>query len=416
MDPSLLGQLKSARDASRSLGRLTGETRSALVLSMATSLMAARDEILSANALDVERAVANAAAPSMLDRLRLNSSQIGQIISDMQSVAALPDPIGKTLYTHQQAEGLSIRKVSVPLGVVGVVYEARPNVTTDIAALCIRSGNGIVLRGGSETIHTNKAMVDALKQGLAEHSDALQFINDTNRDRVIELITADQYIDVLIPRGGAALGRLCCERGTVPVIVGGAGVCHLFLDESAEPTGALEVILNAKTQRTSVCNALDTLLIHANVMANVGIAIASVLHVDGVCIHADDAAGVVLERHGVPYLPVTEADLATEWLGMHINLVVVDGISDAMSHIQRYGSHSDGILTEDPLSAERFVSEVDSPAVFVNASTRFHDGGQFGLGAEVAVSTQKVHARGPLGLEALTSAKWIVSGAYHCRG
>ncbi|MFM7188358.1 MAG: glutamate-5-semialdehyde dehydrogenase, partial [Armatimonadota bacterium] len=335
--------------------------------------------------------------------------------SDIRAVSMLPDPIGKMTSIGVQASGLTVNRVSIPLGVVGVIYESRPNVTTDISALCIRSGNAVVLRGGSETLNTNRALVAAIRSALGEFREAVQFVDDPSRERVHELICADRYVDVIIPRGGAALGRLCSEEGTVPVIIGGAGVCHLYLDQSAKPTGALEVILNAKTQRTSVCNALDTLLIHRNVMDGLGIAIAAVLSVDGVCLHVDDTAAVLLERHGLPYVRVTEEDLATEWLGMDLNLLVVDGLPEAISHIQQYGSHSDGILTEDTVAAETFIREVDSPAVFVNASTRFHDGGQFGLGAEVAVSTQKVHARGPLGLEALTSYKWIASGDYLVR-
>ena len=415
MEHILTNQLRAAKAAGRVLSRVSGDVRAALVENIAGAVDAAKISILAANSIDVNAAKAAGMSVTLIDRLRLTDAKLDGMVSDIRAVSMLPDPIGKSTSIGVQASGLTVNRVSIPLGVVGVIYESRPNVTTDISALCIRSGNAVVLRGGSETLNTNRALVAAIRSALGEFREAVQFVDDPSRERVRDLICADRYVDVIIPRGGAALGRLCSEEGTVPVIIGGAGVCHLYLDQSAKPKGALEVILNAKTQRTSVCNALDTLLIHRNVMDGLGIAIAAVLSVDGVCLHVDDTAAVLLERHGLPYVRVTEEDLATEWLGMHLNLLVVDGLPEAISHILQYGSHSDGILTEDPETAETFIREVDSPAVFVNASTRFHDGGQFGLGAEVAVSTQKVHARGPLGLEALTSYKWIASGDYLVR-
>lgn len=415
MNHLLENQLRAAKAAGRVLGRLTGDVRAGLVEKIAANIECSQRAILAANGIDVTTAEANGLSPALVDRLRLTEAKLDGMVDDIRAVSVLPDPIGKTIAMGVQASGLTVNRVTIPLGVVGVIYESRPNVTTDISALCVRSGNAVVLRGGSETLNTNRALADAIRSALGAYGEAVQFIDDPSRERVRELVCADEYVDVIIPRGGAALGRLCSEEGTVPVIIGGAGVCHLFVDQSAKPAGALEVILNAKTQRTSVCNALDTLLIHRNVMDSLGVAIAAVLTVDGVCLHVDKTVGLLLEHHGLPFVPITDEDLATEWLGMHLNILVVDGLPEAILHIQRYGSHSDGILTDDPESAETFVREVDSPAVFVNASTRFHDGGQFGLGAEVAVSTQKVHARGPLGLESLTSYKWIASGDYLAR-
>jgi glutamate-5-semialdehyde dehydrogenase len=279
----------------------------------------------------------------------------------------------------------------------------------------MRSGNAVVLRGGSETLQTNRALTTAIRSALGEHRDAVQFINDVSRERVRELICADKYVDVIIPRGGAALGRLCAQQGTVPVIIGGAGVCHIYIDKTVDADRALSVVVNAKTQKTSVCNALDTVLVHAASMKSLGCQVCRALSDAGVTLHASDRAAAALADAGIPFVAGKTGDLETEWLSMDCNVVVVPGIDAAIEHIAEYGSHSDGILSDDPDAIARFIQEVDSPTVFVNASTRFHDGGQFGLGAEVAVSTQKVHARGPLGLEALTSYKWIARGDYLVR-
>lgn len=415
MDYFLENQLRAAKAAGRILGRLSGDVRAQLVRNVAAAVDAARCAILASNEIDVKTAEAAGLSASLIDRLCLSSAKLDAMISDISAVATLSDPVGKTAFMGLQPSGLSVQRVSIPLGVVGVIYESRPNVTTDISALCIRSGNAVVLRGGSETLQTNRALAAAIRSALGEHREAVQFIDDVSRDRVRELICADKYVDVIIPRGGASLGQLCAQQGTVPVIIGGAGVCHIYIDKTVTAERVIPVILNAKTQRTSVCNALDTLLIHKARLADIGMRVCQSLSDAGVSLHADHSAAVELKSAGIHYVIATEDDFATEWLSLRCNFVVVDDIDDALEHIAQYGSHSDGILSDDPDAVERFVQEVDSPAVFVNASTRFHDGGQFGLGAEVAVSTQKIHARGPLGLDTLTSYKWVAAGDYLVR-
>lgn len=415
MDHLLENQLRAAKAAGRILGRLSGDVRAQLVRNVAAAVDAARGAILASNEIDVNTAEAAGLSASLIDRLCLSSAKLDAMISDISAVSTLSDPIGKTTCMGLQPSGLSVQRVSIPLGVVGVIYESRPNVTTDISALCIRSGNAVVLRGGSETLQTNRALAAAIRSALGQHHEAVQFIDDVSRDRVRELICADKYVDVIIPRGGASLGQLCAQQGTVPVIIGGAGVCHIYIDKTVTAERVIPVILNAKTQRTSVCNALDTLLIHKARLADIGMRVCQALSDAGVSLHADQSAAVELKSAGIPYVIATEDDFATEWLSLRCNVVVVVDIDDALEHIAEYGSHSDGILSDDPDAIERFIQEVDSPAVFVNASTRFHDGGQFGLGAEVAVSTQKIHARGPLGLDALTSYKWVAAGDYLVR-
>ena len=415
MDEHLESQLRAAKVAGRTLSMLSGDTRAALVLAVADEVESSVAATLEANASDVAAAEASGMSAGLVDRLRLNTSKIAGMVADIKAVAALPDPLGTNQPMGAQPSGLCVEKVTIPLGVVGVIYESRPNVTTDISALCIRSGNAVVLRGGSETLRTNQALAEAIRSALGEHRDAVQFIDDVARERVRELICADKYVDVIIPRGGAALGRLCAQQGTVPVIIGGAGVCHIYIDKTVSNNRALSVILNAKTQKTSVCNALDTVLVHEASMKSLGCQVCRALSDAGVTLHASDRAAAALADAGIPFVAGKMGDLEIEWLSMDCNVVVLPDIDAAIAHIAEYGSHSDGILSDDPDTITRFVQEVDSPAVFVNASTRFHDGGQFGLGAEVAVSTQKVHARGPLGLEALTSYKWIATGDYLVR-
>lgn len=415
MDQHLESQLRAAKVAGRTLGRLTGDARAALVFAVANAVESKCDTILEANATDVAAAEAAGMSAALVDRLRLNASKLIGMVADIKAVAALPDPLGKQIPMGVQPSGLCVERVTIPLGVVGVVYESRPNVTTDITALCIRSGNAVILRGGSETLNTNRALTTAIRSALGPHSDAIHFINDESRERVRELICADKFVDVIIPRGGAALGRLCAEQGSIPVIIGGAGVCHIYIDKTVTSERALSVVLNAKTQKTSVCNALDTVLVHEASMKMLGCSVCRALSDAGVTLHAADLAAIALADAGIPFVVGKAGDFQTEWLSMDCNLVVVADIDAAIEHIAEYGSHSDGILSDDPDAIGRFVQEVDSPAVFVNASTRFHDGSQFGLGAEVAVSTQKVHARGPLGLDALTSYKWIATGDYLAR-
>ena len=415
MDEHLESQLRAAKVARCTLGMLSGDARAALVLAVADEVESRVDAILEANATDVAAAEAAGMSAALIDRLRLNTSNLAGMVADIKAVAALPDPLGKYLPMGIQPSGLHVERVTIPLGVVGVVYESRPNVTTDITALCLRSGNAVILRGGSETLQTNRALTTAMCSALGEYNNAVQFIDDVSRERVRELICADKYIDVIIPRGGAALGRLCAQQGTVPVIVGGAGVCHIYIDKAVDADRSVSVVVNAKTQKTAVCNALDTVLVHEASMKSLGCQVCLALSDAGVTLHASDRAAAALADAGIPFVAGKTGDLETEWLSMNCNVVVVPGIDAAIEHIAEYGSHSDGILSDDADAIARFIQEVDSPAVFVNASTRFHDGGQFGLGAEVAVSTQKVHARGPLGLEALTSCKWIATGDYLVR-
>jgi len=415
MDQHLESQLRAAKVAGRTLGMLSGDARAALVIAVANAVKAASASILDSNATDVAAAEASGMSAALVDRLRLNTSKVAGMVADIKAVAGLDDPIGKHTSLGIQPSGLHVERVTIPLGVVGVVYESRPNVTTDITALCLRSGNAVILRGGSETLQTNRALTTAMCSALGQYNNAVQFINDVSRERVRELICADKYVDVIIPRGGAALGRLCAQHGSIPVIIGGAGVCHIYIDKAIDADRSVSVVVNAKTQKTSVCNALDTVLVHAASMKSLGCQVCRALSDAGVTLHASDRAAAALADAGIPFVAGKTGDLETEWLSMDCNVVVVSGIDAAIEHIAEYGSHSDGILSDDADAVARFIQEVDSPAVFVNASTRFHDGGQFGLGAEVAVSTQKVHARGPLGLEALTSYKWIATGDYLVR-
>jgi glutamate-5-semialdehyde dehydrogenase len=366
-------------------------------------------------------------------------------VADLRSVADLPDPVGEVYDETTRPNGLRIYKQRVPLGVLAVIYEARPNVTVDVAGLALKTGNAAILRGGSETLRSNQALVKVIRQALADSAlpaDAIQLIDDPDRARVMELLQLHQYVDMLIPRGGAALHEFCRQNSRIPVITGGIGICHLFVDESADLRAALPVIRNAKIQRPTVCNALDTVLVHRAIAGKFLPRLVSLLEKDGVTFRADPSAvpylieqwsGAYLEvkasgkaqvRYGDqvgPHLPPSvkpagPQDFDTEWLSLVLGLKVVDNLEQAIQHIQAHTTaHSDGILTNDPANAERFVAEVDSAAVYVNASTRFTDGGQFGLGAEVAISTQRLHARGPMGLRELTTYKWVVRGDYHVR-
>jgi glutamate-5-semialdehyde dehydrogenase len=319
--------------------------------------------------------------------------------------------------------GLRVHKRRVPLGVLGVIYEARPNVTADVTGLAIKTGNAAILRGGSETIHSNQALILLTQQALVEAglpTEAIQFIDDPDRALVLELLQMHDCVDLIIPRGGAGLHRFCRDNSRVPVITGGIGICHLFVDESADLQACLPLVRNAKVQRPTVCNALDTLLLHQNVADRFLPAIVSLLEADGVTFRADAQSLKILELGGRRPASVTQAgaeDFDTEWLSLVLGLKVVPGIEEAIAHIQEHStSHSDGILTESKENAQRFLNTVDSSAVYVNASTRFTDGGQLGLGAEVAISTQRLHARGPMGLRELTTYKWVIEGDYHVRG
>ncbi len=332
----------------------------------------------------------------------------------MRQVCQLADPVGQVIDGGLLESGLRIERRRVPLGVVGVIYEARPNVTVDVASLCLKTGNAAILRGGKETWRTNAATVKVIQKALEEcglPAAAVQAIESPDRALVSEMLRMDKYIDMLIPRGGAGLHKLCREQSTIPVITGGIGVCHIFVDETAEFAPALNIITNAKTQRPSTCNTVETLLVHEAIAERFLPALSREMHERGVTLHADARALALLSGGPATAVAVKPEAFDDEWLSLDLNVKLVAGIDEAIAHIREHGTqHSDAILTRTLRHADRFVNEVDSSAVYVNASTRFTDGGQFGLGAEVAVSTQKLHARGPMGLEALTTYKWIGYG------
>ncbi|KRT23399.1 gamma-glutamyl phosphate reductase [Salmonella enterica subsp. enterica serovar Infantis] len=370
------------------------------------------ESILSANVQDVEQARANGLSEAMLDRLALTPARLKAIADDVRQVCNLADPVGQVIDGGLLDSGLRLERRRVPLGVVGVIYEARPNVTVDVASLCLKTGNAVILRGGKETHRTNAATVRVIQKALKAcglPEAAVQAIDNPDRSLVNEMLRMDKYIDMLIPRGGAGLHKLCREQSTIPVITGGIGVCHIFVDSSADIAPALKIIVNAKTQRPSTCNTVETLLVHQDIAERFLPALSKQMAESGVTLHGDET---VMQLHGPAKLvPLKPEELDNEFLSLDLNVVVVENMDGAIAHIREHGTqHSDAILTCDMHNAARFVNEVDSAAVYVNASTRFTDGGQFGLGAEVAVSTQKLHARGPMGLEALTTYKWIGFG------
>ena len=411
---------QQAKTASRRLARLSGAEKDAALLRAADQVWAERDAILAANQTDLAAGQANGLTPALLDRLMLNEQRLAGIIANLRKVTELPDPVGEIFEEQTLPNGLRLRKQRIPLGVLGVIYEARPNVTVDVAGLALKAGNGAVLRGGSETIHSNRALASALQRGLQDSAiptDAIQLVQDTDRALVYELLQMDRYIDMIIPRGGAGLHEYCRQNSRIPVITGGIGICHLFVDRSADLAASVEVIRNAKIQRPSVCNALDTALVHRDVAAAFIPALVERLAGDGVTFRAEPRAAALLDkRFDAVVHAAGPQDFDTEWLALILGLKVVDSLEQAIAHIEEHSTrHSDGILTADAENAQRFIAEVDSAAVYVNASTRFTDGAQFGLGAEVAVSTQPLHARGPMGLRELTTYKWVAQGDYHVR-
>ncbi len=411
---------KRSKQAARSLARASREEKDRALLAMAERVRRDAEQILAANAEDLKAGQAAGLTPALLDRLMLNPARLQGIISDLRRVAELPDPVGECFDESILPNGLKVHKQRTPIGVLGVIYEARPNVTIDVSGLAVKTGNAVILRGGSETLNSNRAITQALVQGLAEAGlppDAIQFIDDADRKRVLELLQMDRYVDMIIPRGGAGLHEFCRQNSRIPVITGGIGICHLFVDESADLHAALPVIRNAKVQRPTVCNALDTLLVHRSVAAKILPQVVAQLAEDGVTFRADESALPYLgEANAELVSPAGENDFDTEWLSLVLGLKVVSGLDEAVEHIAAHSTgHSDGILTKDEANAARFISVVDSAAVYVNASTRFTDGAQLGLGAEVAISTQRLHARGPMGLQELTTYKWVIVGDYHTR-
>ena len=421
VETRLTGLGKAARAASRHLAILSTARKNRALLTIADALEARAEVVLGENTLDIADARQKGFDAALVDRLLLNETRISGLAADIRKVAALPDPVGKDIDNWCLENGMRVIKRRIPLGVVGVIYEARPNVTIDIAALCLKTGNASILRGGSETLRSNLALVGVIQHALGEAgipAEAVQYLANPDRRFVAEMLRADRYIDVIIPRGGAGLHRLCKEQSTIPVITGGIGICHVFVDESADLERSVDIIENAKVQRPSVCNALDTLLVHRSQAEVFLPMVAKRLGQYPVALRADETALRVLQSAGCAEhaKPAGPEDYSQEWMSLVLGIKVVDSIDEAIAHIQEHSmDHSDSILTNDLQRANQFVNEVNSSAVFVNASTRFNDGGQFGLGAEVAVSTQKLHARGPMGLEELTTYKWIGLGDGHIR-
>ncbi len=411
---------KAAKTASRRMAYLSTEVKNKALDNIAHDLLSKKDEILAANQIDYQQAEASGMNTAMLDRLMLNSSRLDAIAQDVLSVAALPDPVGEVFDMRTLPNGLQISRKRVPLGVIGAIYESRPNVTIDISVLCLKSGNAIILRGGKEAIRSNSALAGvvqeaAIRAGVPE--GAVQFIENTDRTLVNHLLKMADIIDLIIPRGGAELIKFVSANASMPVVSGGIGVCHTYVDQSADVAKAVAVAYNAKVQRPTVCNALDTLLVHADIAPRYLPLVAAEWAKAGVAMHCDQRALSILKSSpSLPLVPATDEDWGKEFLSLVAAIKVVDSLDEALEHIERYGSgHSEAILTEEHEAAMRFLNEVDAACVYVNASTRFTDGSQFGLGAEVGISTQKLHARGPLGLKELTSYKWIIFGSGQVR-
>ena len=403
----------AAKQASYKLALLSSREKNRVLETIADYLESHSDEILRANADDLTQARESGLSEAMLDRLALTPARLTAIANDVRQVCTLSDPVGQVIDGGLLDSGLRIERRRVPLGVIGVIYEARPNVTVDVAALCLKTGNAAILRGGKETYRTNAATVGVIQRALKEcglPEAAVQAIENPDRALVSEMLRMDKYIDMLIPRGGAGLHKLCREQSTIPVITGGIGVCHIYVDDSAEVAPALKILVNAKTQRPSTCNTVETLLVHQDIAGSFLPALSQQMAESGVTLHGDET--VMRELKGPAKLVALKPEeLDNEFLSLDLNVVIVPDMDGAIAHIRAHGTqHSDAILTRTLSNANRFINEVDSSAVYVNASTRFTDGGQFGLGAEVAVSTQKLHARGPMGLEALTTYKWIGFG------
>jgi glutamate-5-semialdehyde dehydrogenase len=408
---------KRAKAASRRLAILSSEEKNRCLLAMAEALEAQRDAIKAANDKDMQAAPGYGLTAAMMDRLRLDEKRIASMAKGLREVAALPDPVGRVLDERVRPNGLKLRKVSTPIGVVVIIYESRPNVTADAASLCFKSGNATILRGGKEALHSNMAiaqiMIDAGRNALPNFpADAIQVVPTTDREAIKELLALTQYVDLCMPRGGEGLIRAVAECSKVPVIKHYKGVCHVYVDDRADLKMAEEIVMNAKVQRPAVCNAMETLLVHGNIAETFLKTIAARLREYKVELRGDEAArGILPETKAA-----TDKDWETEYNDFIMNVRVVDGMTSAIEHINRYGSaHSDSIVTADQKRAAQFLSEVDSAAVYWNASTRFTDGGEFGMGAEIGISTDKIGARGPMGLDELTTYKWLGFGTGQVR-
>jgi len=411
---------RAAKEASRRLAYISTDIKNRALNRISRDLLARKDEVLAANREDYKEAEASGMSAVMLDRLMLNEGRLEAIAADVLNIAALPDPVGEVFDMRTQPNGLLLGKKRVPLGVIGAIYESRPNVTIDISSLCLKSGNAVILRGGREAVRSNSALASVVQDASANAGmpeGAVQFVENTDRALVDHMLKMGDFIDLIIPRGGAGLIRSVAEKACMPVVTGGIGVCHTYVDKSADIDKAVAIVYNAKVQRPTVCNALDTLLVHADIAGRCLPAIAAELAKAGVEMHGDERTLAVLKNQsGLKLVPATDEDWGKEFLALVAAIRVVDSLDEALEHIEQYGSgHSEAIITEDYPAAMRFLNEVDAACVYVNASTRFTDGAQFGLGAEVGISTQKFHARGPLGLKELTTYKWIILGSGQVR-
>ncbi|MFV0457693.1 MAG: glutamate-5-semialdehyde dehydrogenase [Actinomycetales bacterium] len=410
----------SARAASKALATATAARKNESLLAIADALVGATDEIVAANAVDVERERAAGMSPGLLDRLTLDPQRVAGIADAVREVAALPDPVGEVLRGQRLPNGLRLNQVRVPMGVVGMIYEARPNVTVDAACLALKSGNAVLLRGGSAAEATNRVIVRVLRRALEQvglPGDLVATVDAYGRAGATALMRARGLVDVLIPRGGSGLIQAVVNDSLVPVIETGVGNCHVYLDATAPAQMARDIVLNSKTHRVGVCNAAETVLVHIDHVEDGLLAdVLTDLSAAGVRIHADPLTAGVAEAAGVSAEPATEHDWETEYLAMEVAVRVVDSLDAALAHIGRYSSgHTEAIVTRDLDAADRFAAEADSAAIMVNASTRFTDGGMLGLGAEIGISTQKLHARGPMGLAELTTTRWVVRGDGHVR-
>jgi glutamate-5-semialdehyde dehydrogenase len=417
---AVLATARRARVAAATLATLSRATKDAALHAMADALDKQQADVLEANAADVARAVADGTAAGLVDRLTLTPERLADIAAALRQVADLPDPVGDVVRGSRLPNGLELRQVRVPLGVVGMVYEARPNVTVDAAGLCLKSGNAALLRGSSSAYASNAALVQVMQDALERSGlprDAVQLVPGTTHESVEHLMNARGLVDVLIPRGGASLIQSVVEGSTVPVIETGIGNCHVYVDASADVDKAVRILVNSKAQRVSVCNAAETFLVHTDIADRFLPAALAALRDAGVTVHGDAAVEPYAQATGTAFAPVTEADWYAEYYSLDIAAGVVASLDEALAHIRTYGSgHTEAIVTDSQSAAQRFVAGVDAAAVMVNASTRFTDGGEFGFGAEIGISTQKLHARGPMGLPELTSTTYVVVGDGHVRG
>lgn len=403
-------QGKNAKQTLTFMSQVTTEQKNNALGIIADMLEENIEKIVSANAVDIENGRKNGLGDGLIDRLMLNADRIKAMADGARQVASLPDPCGRLLSEYKKDNGLDIKKITVPLGVIGIIFEARPNVTVDAAALCLKSGNAVILRGGKEAINSNTALADIMREALAKAGfpqDVIQLVGDTSRQSATDMMNMNEYLDCLIPRGGKGLIKAVVEKSTVPVIETGSGNCHIYVDESADINMAANIIFNAKTQRISVCNACESLVINSKIINKALPVIAKKLKEKDVEIRGDERA----QKACSLVVPATDEDFATEYLDYIISVKTVDTIDEAIAHINANSTgHSEAIITENKENAEKFLKCIDSSSVYVNASTRFTDGGEFGLGAEIGISTQKLHARGPMGLEQLTSTKYLIYG------